>query len=97
MRSTVRVFLKTELRKRETSRAKEAKDSAPPTPVDPRPNTQAITALAGGPAVEPVKDATAVGVNGSKEPEQLQNLGGDVVDQKPETQESSEVPRDDVC
>ncbi len=35
MRSTIRVFIKTELKKRETSRAKQTKDVAPATPITP--------------------------------------------------------------
>ena len=34
LRTTIKVFLRTEEKKRETSRPKEAKESEPPTPVD---------------------------------------------------------------
>lgn len=98
MRSTVRVFLKTELKKRETSRAKEAKESAPPTPVDSRPNSRVATGNLELAAAEPVKDtAPAAATDGSKESQQPKPARDEAISENAEMRVSVEAPTHEVC
>lgn len=40
LRTTIKVFIRTQEKKRDEARSKSAKDSAPPTPIDAKPNAQ---------------------------------------------------------
>jgi hypothetical protein len=72
MRSTIKVFVKTWMKKREASLAAEAKESVPPTPVDSEPSTQAkadVAALSNESPIqaEDVRIGKAAGVPASAE------------------------------
>jgi len=97
MRNTVKVFLKTELKKRETSRVKEAKGSAPPTPVESRSSTQLATATLEGPVTEPDKDGTLAAANGLLGSQLPTAATEETKTQNPVAQEHSEQPLNEVC
>jgi hypothetical protein len=77
MRSTIRVFIKTELKKRETNRAKQTKDATPATPTTPveAPAT-AATVVSGEPQAQAsATDGTAVATVAVGEAQQGQGQG----------------------
>lgn len=83
MRSTIRVFIKTELRKRETSRAKQSKDTPPATasPVEAKENTQSsgtggAAAILAGASQEVEASSNIVDNAGQAENSQVQEVVG---------------------
>lgn len=66
LRTTIKVFLRTEEKKRESSRPKESKDSVPPTPVEPVAAAKP-TALQ-SPVVETSKDNPPAGAGAPEAP-----------------------------
>lgn len=99
MRSTIKVFVKTELKKRETSRAKESKDSAPPTPVESLPNPQATSRNVQDTVPEPAKEDISASSKSAGEPGQSAGVIDDLP-AKTQTTEAEDGPENlsnDVC
>ncbi|KAJ0309249.1 hypothetical protein COL516b_003147 [Colletotrichum fioriniae] len=59
LRTTIKVFIRTQEKKRDEARSKSAKDSAPPTPIDAKPNAQ-ITGSDETPAADTPSQSAAI-------------------------------------